>query len=63
MKCPYCDNEMDCDEIDNGVGMQKCGPYGCGQCHAVEINPDKFNDPTLDADERRTGFYKGDHKW
>ena len=67
MDCPYCGNRMECDEVDNGVGIQRCGPYIyiCDWCHAVEIqypHPLLPNyDEKLDADEIRTGFYKGDH--
>lgn len=65
MNCPYCNHEMTCDEVDIGVGIQQCGPYGCENCHAVEIGPERPypRDPTfeakLDEDERRTGVYKG----
>ena len=67
MDCPYCGYEMACDEVDIGVGYQQCGPYGCESCHAVEITGRWPLRPefevTLDEDEKRTGVYKGDHKF
>lgn len=66
MNCPYCGHLMVCDEVDIGVGFQQCGPYGCDNCHAVEIVRPYPRDPafeaTLDEDERRTGCYKGDRE-
>ena len=67
--CPYCTFPMDADWVDIGVGMQQCGPYHCEECHASEIGPEAGrygadgkwiqNDLNLDADEKKTGFYKG----
>lgn len=34
--CPKCGEEMECDTVDNGVGMEQCGPYGCPSCHYVD---------------------------
>jgi len=51
---------MDADWVDVGVGMVQCGPYHCFACHASEIGPERKKvKRTLDADELRTGFYKG----
>lgn len=36
MQCPRCGGELECDMVDNGVGMEQCGPYGCPACHYVE---------------------------
>jgi hypothetical protein len=36
MKCPKCGGECERDEVDNGVGMQACGPWGCPMCHWYE---------------------------
>lgn len=36
MKCPTCGGECERDEVDNGVGMEGCGPWGCPDCHRVE---------------------------
>lgn len=36
MTCPQCGGECERDEIDNGVGMEACGPWGCPECHWVE---------------------------
>jgi hypothetical protein len=36
MKCPNCGAECERDEVDNGVGMEACGPWGCHECHWVE---------------------------
>lgn len=66
--CPYCKEPMDADWVDIGIGMQQCGPYHCFACDASEIGPEAGNyvngewvqnDLKLDADEERTGFYKG----
>lgn len=59
--CPYCSQPMDADWVDVEVGMVQCGPYHCFSCDASEIGPEKESDDELklDADERRTGFYKG----
>lgn len=66
--CPYCQEPMDADWVDVGVGMVQCGPYHCFACDASEIGPEAGsyvngewvqNDLKLDADEKRTGFYKG----
>ena len=36
MTCPECGETATCDEVDIGVGMQQCGPYGCESCGWVE---------------------------
>lgn len=72
LPCPYCNFPMDCDRVDVGVGEVQCGPYCCGNCGASEIGPERHKDKDghdmrenqddrlkLDADERRTNFYKG----
>lgn len=57
--CPYCEELMDADWVDVGVGMLQCGPYHCFACKASEIGPELENiRHTLDEDELRTGFYK-----
>lgn len=57
MNCPYCDStRVTCDEVDIGVGYQQCGPYGCDDCHAVEMSHD---DPNATEEERKKGWYKG----
>ncbi len=37
MACPFCAGPTEQDEIDNGVGMQACGPRGCPACHAYMV--------------------------
>lgn len=54
-KCPKCGGEMECDEVDNGVGMQQVGPYGCPACHYVEdslqfLDDDTYAYPALGED-------------
>lgn len=36
MKCPKCGGDCERDEVDNGVGMEACGPWGCPECHWVQ---------------------------
>lgn len=36
MKCPQCGESCERDEIDNGVGMEAVGPWGCRSCNWVE---------------------------
>jgi hypothetical protein len=60
--CPCCGLPMDADWVDVGVGMVQCGPYHCFECNASEIGPERDEvqaSGKLDADEERTGFYKG----
>lgn len=60
LNCPYCENMMDADWVDVGVGMVQCGPYHCFACNASEIGPERDKvEHTLDKDEKRTNFYKG----
>jgi len=45
--CPYCHKPCEADWVDNGVGMQQCGPYHCFACGASEIGPEmKFEELT-----------------
>lgn len=39
MNCPRCGKPAECDEVDNGVGMQQCGPYYCQPCDWVQPDP------------------------
>lgn len=41
MNCPICGQQAECDEVDNGVGMQQVGPYGCPDCLWVEGDSDE----------------------
>lgn len=36
MKCPRCGSDCEQDEVDNGVCLEPCGPWGCPECHWVE---------------------------
>lgn len=36
MKCPQCGCECERDEVDNGIGMEAVGPWGCPECHWVQ---------------------------
>lgn len=36
LKCPNCGGACERDEVDNGVGMEACGPWGCPECHWAE---------------------------
>lgn len=56
LPCPYCQFPMQADFVDVGVGMVQCGPYCCDKCGASQVGPEE--NPELDADEKRTGFYK-----
>ena len=68
MPCPYCQFPMEADWVDVGVGMVQCGPYHCENCNASQIGSEsgqydengkwQQNELNLDADEKRTGFYK-----
>lgn len=31
-RCPHCEDELTRDMVDNGVGLQPCGPFGCERC-------------------------------
>lgn len=62
MNCPYCDDPMDADWVDVGVGMVQCGPYHCFNCHASQIGPEFEAEKAagkLSAEEILTGFYRG----
>jgi hypothetical protein len=32
MNCPECGKKCEAEFVDNGVGMQQCGPYVCDPC-------------------------------
>ena len=54
--CPYCKTVCDADFVDNGIGMQQCGPFHCDNCGASQIGPfDK--ERTLSAQEQDKGWY------
>jgi predicted RNA-binding Zn-ribbon protein involved in translation (DUF1610 family) len=36
LECPECGAWAQADYVDNGVGMQRCGPYVCDRCGWVE---------------------------
>lgn len=36
MKCPQCGSECERDEVDNGVGLEAVGPWGCPECQWFE---------------------------
>lgn len=36
MTCPECGGECERDEVDNGVGMEACGRWGCPDCQWVQ---------------------------
>lgn len=40
--CPECGTPTECDSVDNGIGEQQCGPYGCPACHWVEPSIDEL---------------------
>lgn len=44
-RCPRCGGEVERDEVDNGVGMEAVGPWGCPDCHWVELRPEIDDDP------------------
>lgn len=53
--CPYCGyDKCHADFTDIGVGYQQTGPYGCDNCHAVEIGP---NDDDATEPEKKVGWY------
>ena len=35
-ECPKCGKIAVADFVDNGVGMQQCGPFSCEACGWVE---------------------------
>jgi hypothetical protein len=39
MVCPACGLIAVADFVDNGVGMQQCGRFGCEACGWVEATP------------------------
>ena len=41
--CPKCGEIAIADTVDNGVGEERCGPYGCEHCGWIE--------PKLSADD------------
>jgi len=40
MRCPECGAWATADYVDNGVEMQRCGPYSCDACGWVEPRND-----------------------
>ena len=40
MTCPQGGSECERDEVDNGIGMEACGPWGCPACCWVESRSD-----------------------
>lgn len=59
MKCPYCFHPCEADEVDNGVGMEKIGPWVCTNeaCKAYEL--DFATEPEMTEKEFSTGFRRG----
>lgn len=58
--CPYCGTPgCEADWADIGVGLVQCGPFYCHICGASQVGPYDVN--ILDADERRTGWFKPGH--
>jgi hypothetical protein len=55
MKCPYCDTEAECDEVDIGVGIQQAGPYYCPECRAVQF--DWRDAPNATDEEKAKGWW------
>jgi len=43
INCPKCGEMATANTVDNGVGKEQCGPYGCEHCGWVE--------PTLSAED------------
>jgi len=35
-QCPHCGAWATADHIDNGIGAEQCGPYGCERCGWIE---------------------------
>ena len=35
-QCPHCGAWAAADHIDNGIGAEQCGPYGCERCGWIE---------------------------
>lgn len=49
MKCPQCGEQCERDEVDNGVGMEACSPWGCPFCYWFE-KPEAFDfEPAQDG--------------
>lgn len=48
MICPECGKECEADFVDNGVGMQRCGPWVCvpdmGGCGWIEDSPQTYSE-------------------
>jgi ribosomal protein S27AE len=36
LECPECGEWAQANHVDNGVGMQRCGPYVCDRCGWIE---------------------------
>lgn len=56
MKCPYCDTRCEAEYVDIGVGSARCTPWGCPNCHAVELHPDHGRAHSMH--EVRTGWHE-----
>jgi len=54
MKCPKCEEELDCDEVDIGVGTMR-GNYRCPACGWGEsdIELPKIKEPLTQLASRR----------
>lgn len=37
MRCPLCKAWTSADHVDNGIGLEQCGPYVCEHCGWVEM--------------------------
>lgn len=48
--CPKCGATCERDEIDNGVGMEACGPWGCPDCHWFQEPIRLDDDPEASPD-------------
>ena len=35
-RCPDCGQWAIADHVDNGIGMERCGPYVCEACGWIE---------------------------
>lgn len=57
--CPYCGENCWAEWVDNGVGLEQCGPYCCRACGAAEIDVfGMFDNRTLSENEKETGWYE-----
>ncbi len=35
-RCPDCGQWATADHVDNGIGMERCGPFVCAACGWIE---------------------------